>query len=236
VSLTHLSLFSGIGGIDLAAHWAGFQTVAFCEQNKFCQQVLGKHWPGVPIYDDVRTLSSKSLGPGRIDLISGGFPCQDLSIAGKRFGIEGTRSGLWSEFARLIGEIRPKYVLVENVAALLDRGMGRVLGDLAALGYDAEWEVISACSAGAPHMRERLFIVAYPNTGTRKQCGWFRRSPVSDKERDLYFWPNKPQPIRVVDGIPDRLDRKNAIGNSVMPQIVYPILKAIADYEMGAAA
>ena len=159
-----LDLFSGIGGFSLGLERAGFQTVAFCENEPFCQQVLHKHWPDVPIYDDVRELSRGRLdadGIAGIDVICGGFPCQDISVAGQGAGIEGERSGLWSEFARLIGEIRPRYVIVENVSALLGRGLGTVLGDLAALGYDAEWHCIPASACGAPHRRDRVWILGY---------------------------------------------------------------------------
>lgn len=155
------SLFSGIGGFDLGLERAGFQTAWFCEQDEFCQQVLRKHWPGVPIYDDITTLRGQDVEP--VDALCGGFPCQDLSYAGKGAGIEGERSGLWSEYARLVGELRPRYVFVENVPALLTRGLGRVLGDLAALGYDAEWDCIPASAVGAPHRRDRIWLVAYAN-------------------------------------------------------------------------
>jgi DNA (cytosine-5)-methyltransferase 1 len=151
----------------------GFETVAFCEIEPFPRRVLAKHWPGVPIYDDVRTLTGDVLaGDGiSIDVITGGFPCQDISTAGKRAGIvEGSRSGLWSEIIRLAGELRPSYIIVENVAGLLSgpsekRGgwFGRVLGDLAECGYDAEWENIPASALGAPHRRERIWFVAYPS-------------------------------------------------------------------------
>ena len=165
-----LSLFSGIGGFDIGLERAGMQTVAFCEFEPYCQAVLKRHWPEVPIYDDVRTLSADTLrrdGVWPIDVIAGGFPCQDLSYAGKRAGIEGERSGLWSEFARLIGEVRPRFALMENVPGLLSAGHGRVLGDLAALGYDATWDCIPASAVGAPHRRDRVWIVAHSNNGQR---------------------------------------------------------------------
>jgi DNA (cytosine-5)-methyltransferase 1 len=160
-----LDLFSGIGGFSLGLERAGMRTVAFCEIEPFARRVLRKHWPEVPIYDDVRSLSSDALRRDGItvDLICGGFPCQDISLAGKGAGLAGERSGLWREFARLIGEIRPRYVIVENVAALLGRGLGTVLGDLAALGFDAEWHCIPASAVGAPHRRDRVWIVAYPH-------------------------------------------------------------------------
>ena len=153
------SLFAGIGGIDLGFERAGFETVWQVEINSYCRKVLARHFPNAERFEDVRTVGRHNLKP--VDVIAGGFPCQDISNAGKRAGIEGERSGLWSEYARIIGELRPKYVLVENVSALLGRGMGRVLGDLSTLGYDAEWEIISAADVGAPHLRERVWIVAY---------------------------------------------------------------------------
>ncbi len=156
-----LDLFSGIGGFSLGLErTGGFRTVAFCEIDPYCRAVLAKHWPGVPCFDDVRTLSGSTTGPA--DVICGGFPCQDISNAGKRGGIEAERSGLWKEYSRLVDELRPLYVIVENVAALLGRGIGVVLGDLAALGYDAEWHCIPAGNLGAPHERDRVWIVAYP--------------------------------------------------------------------------
>jgi site-specific DNA-cytosine methylase len=141
------------------------RTVAFCEIDKKAQAVLRKHWPEVPIYDDVSLLTAQQLAADGIavDVVCGGFPCQDISCAGFGAGIaEGTRSGLWSEYARIIGELRPEYVIVENVAALLSRGLGRVLGDLASLGYDAVWHCIPATAVGAPHRRDRVWIIAHP--------------------------------------------------------------------------
>jgi len=130
------------------------------EIDDYANRVLAKHWPNVPRHDDVRTFPTAERD-WSVDLICGGFPCQDISIAGKGAGLAGERSGLWYEFARIIGEIRPSYVIVENVAALLARGMGTVLGDLSTLGYDAEWHVIPASAVGAPHRRERVWIVAH---------------------------------------------------------------------------
>lgn len=161
--MTLLDLFSGIGGFSLGLERAGFKTVAFCEIDPFCRRVLARHWPDVPCYDDIATLSAARLaadGIGRIDAICGGFPCQDISLAGSGLGLDGERSGLWREYARLIREVRPRFVFVENVSALLGRGLGDVLGDLAALGYDALWNSIPAAAVGAPHRRDRLWIVA----------------------------------------------------------------------------
>lgn len=159
-----LDLFSGIGGFSLGLERSGaFKTVAFCEIEPYCQKVLAKHWPQVPIYDDVRTITADRLASDGIavDAICGGFPCQDISCAGKGAGLEGERSGLWFEYARIIGELRPRYVIVENVSALLSRGLDRVLGTLASLGYDAEWHCIPASAIGAPHRRDRVWIIGW---------------------------------------------------------------------------
>jgi len=153
------SLFAGIGGFDLGFERAGFEITWQVEIDPFCRAVLAQHWPDVRRYEDVRTVGAEL---GYVDVLCGGFPCQDISVAGRGDGIDGARSGLWSEYARLIRELRPRYVVVENVAALLTRGLGRVLGDLAACGYDAEWDCLPASAFGAPHRRDRLWLVAYP--------------------------------------------------------------------------
>ena len=161
------SLFSGVGLCDLGLEWAGMGHAFFCEVDPFCRSVLRRHWPGIPIYEDIRELRGADLPP--VDVLCGGFPCQDVSLAaaGKRKGITGKRSGLWHEYARLIEEIRPGYVIVENVPGLLAAGIEAVLQDLAAVGYDAEWEVLPAAAVGAPHRRERVFLVAYPHSDGR---------------------------------------------------------------------
>jgi DNA (cytosine-5)-methyltransferase 1 len=162
-----LDLFSGIGGFSLGLErTGGFETVAFCEIDPFCRRVLAKHWPKVPCYHDVRKLTAERLAADGIgvDVICGGFPCQDISVAGKGAGLDGERSGLWSEIAHLAGELRPQFLIVENVSALLGRGLDRVLGDLAALGFDAEWHCIPASAVGAPHRRDRFWLVAYPRS------------------------------------------------------------------------
>jgi DNA (cytosine-5)-methyltransferase 1 len=162
-----LDLFSGIGGFSLGLGRAGFKTVAFCEIEPFCRDVLRKNWPDVPIYEDVRNLTAERLRADgiEVDAICGGFPCQDISLAGKGAGLSGQRSGLWSEYARLIGELRPRVVIVENVAALRNRGLDRVLGEMATLGYDAEWHCIPASAVGAPHRRDRVWVIAYASGG-----------------------------------------------------------------------
>lgn len=218
----------------------GFETVAFCEINPFCRRVLAKHWPKVPCYEDVQQLSAKSLQRDGIapNVICGGFPCQDISRAGTQAGLAGERSGLWREYARLIGEIRPKFVVVENVAALLDNGMGTVCGDLANLGYDAEWSTVSACALGAPHMRQRVFIVAYPNSFHGRP----RLRDTASRERGavqaLYDLAsararagtrlaNPSALYGGADGVPFGMDRNRAIGNSIYPEIPEIIGRAI---------
>lgn len=169
-----LDIFSGIGGFSLGLERSGgFETVAFCEIEPYCRRVLAKHWPNVPCYEDVRELTAERLAADGIavDVICGGFPCQDISFAGKRAGLEGARSGLWSEYARLIGELRPRFVIVENVPGLLSLGMGDVLGSLAALGYDATWDCIPASAVGAPHRRDRVWLVAYAGGKQHKSRG-----------------------------------------------------------------
>lgn len=173
IVLRILDLYSGIGGFSKAFEDVSsehFKTHAFCEIDKYAQLVLKKHWPLTPIFEDVRTIPGKMFRH-RIEIICGGFPCQDISVAGKQRGInEETRSGLWFEYKRLIEEIKPRWVVIENVANLRSNGLAVVLKDLSEIGYDAEWEIISARSVGAPHLRERIWIVAYPN-GYRPESG-----------------------------------------------------------------
>lgn len=186
-----LSLFSGIGGIDIGLERVGMKVVAHSEIDPYASKVLTKHWPNVPNIGDISKVkwfhgvdgnAAKTpehpggIHIGPIDVIAGGFPCQDISLAGKGAGIkEGTRSGLWSYYAAAIRILRPRYIIVENVAALLSRGLDRVLGDLAALRYDAWWDCVPAASVGAPHRRDRVFIVA-----TRADVASFdsNRSPM----------------------------------------------------------
>ncbi len=240
-----LDLFSGIGGFSLGLErTGGFETVAFCEIEPFPRRVLAKHWPGVPIYEDVTKLTGDILARDGIavDVITGGFPCQDISTAGKQAGMsEGTRSGLWSEIVRLIGELSPRYVIVENVANLLSgpsekRGgwFGRILGDLAECGYDAEWENIPASALGAPHRRERVWVVAYTNKDRPIFSKVIERR--LHKVKSAFVWEPfgaDGNAIRVQelsricsddDGLPEEL---GAYGNAVVPQIPELIGRAI---------
>ena len=168
-----LDLFSGIGGFSLGLERAGMKTVRFVEKDPFCQRVLAKHWLGVPCDDDVVTAQYTE---GEADVVVGGFPCQDISYAGKRAGLTGERSGLFWEMVRAIRVVRPKYALMENVAALLGNGMGDVLGSMAEDGYDAEWDCISASDVGAPHGRPRVWLTF--TDAYRKQQSGGRFSPL----------------------------------------------------------
>ena len=155
-----LDLFSGIGGFSLGLERAGMTTVAFCEIDPICRKVLKKHWPHVPVFEDVSTLTKDCIN-ANIDVIAGGFPCQDISLAGRAAGLAGERSGLWFQYHRLIKEIQPRYAIIENVSALRSRGLDEVLRSLAEIGYDAEWHCIPASALGAPHQRDRVWVIAY---------------------------------------------------------------------------
>jgi DNA (cytosine-5)-methyltransferase 1 len=245
-----LDLFSGIGGFSLGFEKAGFRTAAFCEIDPFCQKVLKRHWSDIPVYSDIKQLSVERLehdGITDIDIITGGFPCTDLSVAGKQRGMdEGTRSGLWWEMRRLIGEIQPKFAVMENVPNFLSGDNGAWFGDflasLAEIGYDAEWTCISAAAVGRAHLRERMWIVAYPDG-----LGF---APILEKinlsksyidglndKTDLYFdtfrrsYPAIPEHLRVDDELPTELDeiknRVKACGNSIVPEIAFLIAQAL---------
>jgi DNA (cytosine-5)-methyltransferase 1 len=245
------SLFSGIGGFDLGFERAGMTTEFFVEQAPFCQAVLRKHWPDVPIFGDIQTVDASMLPP--VDLLCGGFPCQDISPAGQGAGLDGKRSGLWAEFHRLIGEIRPRYVVVENVPMLRSRGLGRILREMAALGYDAEWDCIPASAVGAPHRRDRIWIVGsevVANADSKRrqhlQESKTRRglngsgqltnpsvSPAGVPEwPTTEQWATEPDVGRVAYGVPARVDRLRALGNALIPQIAEEIGWRIMRHEL----
>ncbi len=244
--MTFGSLFAGIGGMDLGLERAGMQCRWQVEIDPFCTNVLEKHWPEVKRYGDIRGVDGAELE--RVDLLVGGFPCQDLSVAGKRAGIDGERSGLWAEFARLIGELRPRYVLVENVSGLLaNEPMRRVLGDLSALGFDAEWDSVPAAAVGAPHIRERIWIFAHTRQGggllqgrahgehlSFLRQGSDRTKGVGSKDWKLIalvsgirersasdWWTRQSRVARTINGVPKELvqGRNGALGNAVVPQV-----------------
>ena len=214
--MTFGSLFAGIGGFDLGLERAGLTCKWQVEIDPWCRAVLQKHWPTVPKFADIRDVRAQTLE--RVDVLCGGFPCQDVSTAGKRAGIDGARSGLWTEYARLIGELRPRFVLVENVSGLLVHGLGRVLGDLAVLRYDAEWQCVPAAAFGAPQRRTRVWIVAYPGCLTA-QVPAARIFTAKQKPERVAWWEVEPGVDRVADGIPHRMDRLCGLGNAVVPQV-----------------
>lgn len=248
--LTVLDTFSGIGGFSLGLERTGrFKTVAFCEMDAYCQEVLKQHWNGIPIYDYIEDVTAGRLlqdGIGRVDVITGGFPCQDVSTAGSMwFTPEGTnapRSGLWAELARLIGEIRPRYAIMENVPNLLagdgGRWFGRILSDLAEIGFDAEWHCIPASGIGAPHRRERVWIIAYPSSEGLEGGGEAGDDSSQGEKRSYQLftgcsgvpwtaWEAEPSVDRVVNGLPRRVDRIKAVGNAIVPQIAEELGRAI---------
>jgi DNA (cytosine-5)-methyltransferase 1 len=223
-----LDLFSGIGGFSLGLERSGMRTVAFCEIDPYCRAVLAKHWPGVPCYDDARTLTADRLsGDGvGIDLISAGFPCQNISIAGDGSGLAGEQSGLWTECARLVCELRPNFLLLENVSAICSRGLGDILAQLSDVGYDAEWEGIPAAAIGAVHLRAREWVLAYPSSFRDRlpQGGVFAGREALERSS---WWDAEPGVRRVDDGVPSRVDRLRTLGNAVVPQIPELIGRAI---------
>lgn len=241
-----ISLFSGIGGLDLGLERAGMTCVAQVEIDDYAQKVLAKHWPDVIRFGDIRNCGAHNLPSA--DLICGGFPCQDISYAGKGAGLSGARSGLWYEFARIICEVRPRYVLVENVAALLTRGLSDVLSTLASFGYDAEWSILSACAMGAPHTRERVFLVAYDGSdrgkwgriGTngregivwRKAPEWTQYTTSIERLNQISsWWADEPDMGRVAYGLSARMDRLKGLGNAVVPQVAQFIGERIMEYD-----
>lgn len=232
--MTFGSLFAGIGGMDLGLERAGMTCKWQVEIDPFCRQVLTKHWPEVPKYGDIREVNWTDVEP--VDVIAGGFPCQDLSIGGKQRGIvDGTRSGLWSEYARLIGELRPKIVLIENVSGLLDNEpMRRVLGDLSALGFNAQWRGFRATQFGAWHERYRVFMVAYSASIRQPLCPEFFWLDPAESDAEPRYWESvlvPPRIQRVVNGVPVGLDRLKACGNAVVPQVAEWIGRRIIEAE-----
>lgn len=219
------SLFTGIGGLDLGVERAGDEITWMCEREEFSRHVLRHRWPDVPIFRD-----ATSLHAPEIDFLIGGFPCQPASLAGSRHGVDDPR-WLWPAFRRAIRDLQPRFVLVENVPGLLKFGFDEVLGDLAALGFDAEWDCVPASALGAPHVRDRLFIVAYPE-GTRLEGRIFD----PDGAREAYElvasrgqWSAEPLVGRVADGIPAQLDRLWMLGSAVVPQVAEAVALRLRD-------
>jgi DNA (cytosine-5)-methyltransferase 1 len=239
-----LDLFSGIGGLSLGLAWAGMRTVAFCERDPWCRSILARHWPGVPLYDDVRKLTAARLHADGVpppELVCGGFPCQDVSAAGRGGGLGGARSGLWREMQRLVAELRPGWVVAENSPALRVRGADEACAGLEALGYACWPLVVGAAHAGAPHRRERVFVIARGNAaGVVAHAAGSR---LAEREREPAVpaprlptsgrggWPAPPPVRRVADGISGgvdrRVDRVRALGNAVVPAVAEMVGRAV---------
>lgn len=244
-----LSLFSGIGGLELGLERAGMTVVGQVELDQWCRRVLEKHWPEVPKHDDVRTCVDWWRGEPRpaVHLVAGGFPCQPFSFGGLQRGIADERWG-WPWMHEVIRATRPRYVVVENVPGLLAHrdAFGIVLADLAALGFDAEWSLLRASQFGAPHPRERLYVVAYPASvdgGARDLlgAGGTGRSPLAtgglpsleahQRWRAAGEWlAREPRVARLANGIPEQLERIKALGNAVVPQVAEHIGRLVMSH------
>ena len=268
-----LDLFSGIGGFSLAARWAGIDTVAFCEKETYCQKVLKKNFPSIPVFPDICELKGDDIN-GTIDIITGGFPCQPFSIAGRKKGTQDDRD-LWPQMLRVIQEFKPTWVVGENVANFVNMAFRRTKTDLESEGYEVQPFIIPACGLGASHKRDRVWIVAHadngfrngknqelctrretsnsgssgsrtddaPNTKSiRQQRGDLSDHPrnkstnqqIGDQgrgevEQHLRQWQSEPSVGRVANGVSHRVDRIKGLGNAIVPQVAYQILKAIKE-------
>ena len=228
------SLFSGIGGLELGLEQAGMKVKWQVEINSFCRRVLKKHWPDVTQYEDVKNVGAHNLKP--VDLICGGVPCQSVSQAAAR----SERSGewLWPEFRRIVNEMRPIYVLLENPESLryARRGFAEILSDVAALGYNARWQVLPASAYGAPHRRARIWMVAYSNGNSESNFTFDDEVAILPEFSDLVRrWPDPPQNLRMDDGISDRMAQLRVFGNAVVPQVTEWIGQQIMEYESKSA-
>ena len=237
-----LDVFSGIGGLALGLGRAGFTTTAFCEADPFARLVLRRHWPHIPCYPDIRGLSAAQLRADGVPfprLVCGGFPCQDISAAGAGAGLDGSRSGLWREMLRLVQDCRPDWVLAENVPALRVRGADRVLAGLEAAGYTCWPVLVGAAHAGAPHRRQRVFILAHafgPGLESRFALTADAAAVLPIERRR--WWPAEPSVGRVVDGVSAGLGRARrsrlmALGNAVVPDVAEAIGRAILSAQAG---
>lgn len=227
--MRELALFAGAGGGILGGKLLGWRTVCAVEIDSYCRSVLlARQRDGIlepfPIWDDVRTFDGNAWR-GHVDVVSGGFPCQDISAAGRGAGIEGERSGLWVEMARIIREVRPRYAFVENSPMLTSRGLGTVLGDLAEMGFDAEWGVLGAHHAGLRHKRDRIWVVAHANEGHclgrrgTLQVGRIGREGKAANDGQFFRpeWPAEPGVPILAYGVAQRVEQLGAIGNGQVP-------------------
>lgn len=240
-----LDLCSGIGGFTIGLHEAGFETVAFCEIEPYCQAVLKKHWPDIPIYNDVRDISAERLRSDGIvqpEVVVGGYPCQPFSVAGKRRGDQDDRH-IWPEIFRIVKDIRPTWCIFENVAGHITMGIDTVLSDLESANYATRAFIIPAVGVDAPHKRDRVWIVANAKSkqgssknnrseqrkaGEPKQGKFGRNDSGSLQQRK---WVSEPRVGRVVDGVPNRAYRNKALGNAVVPEIPRRIGQVIMEME-----
>jgi DNA (cytosine-5)-methyltransferase 1 len=232
--VNYLDLFSGIGGFALGAYWAGlrFERHYFSEIDPWCVQLYQRRFPDAVSLGDVSRISKEKLS-GRDWIITGGFPCQDISAASPtKTGLKGERSGLWYQFHRLIGDLRPRFAIVENSGELSNRGLSEICGSLSEIRYDSEWQIIRASDFGAPHERERLWIVAYPaDFGFQEPRlpGWKRANEL--ESFSLRSWPQRPSAVanipRRIDGLSNRVDRLRGLGNSIVPQIAEMIFREL---------
>lgn len=258
--MTHGSLFSGIGGFDLASEWMGWENLFHCEWNEFGQKILKYYWPQAKSYGDI-TKTDFSIWRGRIDILTGGFPCQDASIAKQhghgQKGLEGDRTGLWTHMVRAIREIRPKYIVAENVENILRTNDGRdfrtIISELDGMGYNAEWRVTRASEVGACHHRSRCYLVAYPNSiGQFKTKSFFSNVIQEIPQRRRFIagttasvgisWKVEPSVQFMDDGISSELDgitfskwiaeSIKAAGNAIVPQVAFQIFKAIEKFNL----
>ena len=225
--MNELALFAGAGGGILGGLLLGWRTVCAVELDAYAASILvARQNDGClapfPVWDDVRTFDGRPWR-GVVDVVSGGFPCQDISAAGKGSGLEGASSGLWSEFARVIGEVRPRFVFVENSPALVSRGLGRVLGDLATMGFDARWAVLGASDVGAPHERKRIWIRAEVSDANRERQQEPRRPLAATTKKStterLGWWAAEPDVGRVAHELAHGMDRIRALGNGQVPSV-----------------
>lgn len=245
-----LDLFSGIGGFSLAADWAGFETVGFCEINKFCSQILSKHWPEIPNHGDIKNIHSHKY----VDVVTGGFPCQPFSIAGKRKGKNDERH-LWPEMLRIISESKPAWVVAENVPGIISIALDEITKDLENEGYASESFLIPASAVNAPHKRERLYIIAHrasercnlwPSDWNERHFqnyldGYIKTIYPDWEKLQSHNWKTfkaqdwfdfSARASRANNGISNRLDRIKSLGNSIVPQVAYGFLSIIKYLEM----
>jgi DNA (cytosine-5)-methyltransferase 1 len=242
-SMRHLDLFSGIGGFALAARWAGFETVGFCEIEDYPRKVLEKNFPGVPVHRDIKELNGSEYAG--VELITGGYPCQPFSVLGKRQGAEDDRH-LWPEMLRIITQARPTWIVAENVIGHITMGLDRVITDLENEGYTTRPVIIPAGAVGARHLRDRVWLISYASGERRQQKPKGTHGNEKENERrgaQLHnepsgmaealrgreWWATEPAIHKLADGLPARLvrDMNRALGNAIVPQVAYEILRSI---------